>query len=206
MTTPPVRRPVPKLAGIGTVFAAPAAPTSPPTAEEPTPPADVPEAPAPEKPKRPRRPRAQKPDAAPAADRRSADVDPSPFVGFQVAPGTRTTLKAVRQADPRYSYTALILRAVQAEQAALKVHFASEPDGEGGLFQGVRPIRRPVRDEAWVGMSVRMAPGDLAILDQLVEEAGAPSRSQYIDAALQAHYAPKTKPERATRANPPRET
>ncbi|HET9656944.1 MAG TPA: hypothetical protein VFP72_16455 [Kineosporiaceae bacterium] len=81
----------------------------------------------------------------------------------------------------------VILEAVDRQADRLREHFQGMQP-KIGRFSGVQRKRRQSHPERQVAISPRLTEGDLAILDEMWQEAGASSRSTYVNTALRFEY------------------
>lgn len=88
------------------------------------------------------------------------------------------------------AYSDVVLDALDAtaDQLAQLVTAPAVDRPVGSLFRG-RQLRRQQHDTPQVQVGLRLAPDDLATVDQLKDQAGAISRSQLVTAALDAYLA-----------------
>jgi hypothetical protein len=157
----------------------PAAPVKPST-QEPRPVPMVRDA----KPRRPKSEPASPPRTAPAealgGDRR--------VVVVYVRASLRGRLRTAAAARPDVTHTDLVLAALDATHDQLGAQFQGTRTGApGSMFSGRQGRRRLRHEEPQVQLSIRPWADDLAIIDRLVEEAEAPSRSALVDAALDSY-------------------
>lgn len=132
-------------------------------------------------------------DAAPAARSSvpaAANRDGSrPLTVIVYLPASlRARLREV-SAGEGSTYTELTLEAIDSTHARLGELLASATTVRrpGSLFTGSTPRRRQRHSEPQVQVSLRLIPSQLQVIDRLVDEHAAPSRSALIAAALHAH-------------------
>jgi hypothetical protein len=105
----------------------------------------------------------------------------------------REQLRAAADRDGS-TYTAHVLDALEATHHQLSFADAARPAGE--LFRA-RPRRQRLRhDEPQVQVSLRPLQDELDVIDRLVGELGAPSRSALVASALRTHLAQGQSPTR----------
>jgi hypothetical protein len=85
----------------------------------------------------------------------------------------------------RESYTTVAMTAIDTHREALQGHWTESRPSSSAFIGWHRSRRR--NDEPMVPVTLRMVPQDEETLDRLWEEAGAPNRSAYVEAALDLH-------------------
>jgi len=119
-----------------------------------------------------------------AVDRPAKDQGPLRTVIAYVPATTRDRLRAA--AGQSRTQTDVVLAALDATYRDLGDAFSDTRPHAGSLFTG--PGRRRRRhSEPQVQISLRLTTGDLAVLDRLTAELGAPNRSALVSEALARH-------------------
>jgi hypothetical protein len=90
-------------------------------------------------------------------------------------------------AERDLTYTELVLDAVDATHERLPSLLTPEKPRARSLFRQPTAPRRRRHAEPHVQVSLRLVPEDLAVIDQLVTDLDAGSRSHLVATALQAH-------------------
>jgi len=132
---------------------------------------------------------------APAAPPADTQTPPEGRAAATVVIGTSITATARQlmldqvQRQPNLTQAAVMLRAVAAAHDDLTRRFGGAPAPTSSLFEGAAGGRRRLprgADTAWVPVTLRLTTRDRDTLKRLATEAGAPSLSRYLDAALLA--------------------
>lgn len=165
----------------------PAAPAALPTALGPAAPAPT---------RRRRRPSTEPTRPRPRSGRRQPEPEPEPVgdpdgVGIYLPASLRRRLRHFWASEvvtdgPRKTYTDIVLDAIEATVGQLRDMLRVAPPRSGPLFSGRIPLRE-THDEDQVAVTLRPSVGDLAVIDSLVEEFGASSRSTFVAKALSAY-------------------
>jgi hypothetical protein len=139
-------------------------------------------------PTRARRPRSTRPTrSAPDPGASTANVASAEDRRGQVVAYIPVSLKTRlrKAAVDGESYTTLTLAAIDAHKDELATRWTTNRRS-GSAFVGWQRSRRR-NEEQMVSMTIRLIPTDDATLDQFWQEASAPNRSAYIEAALDIH-------------------
>jgi hypothetical protein len=108
-------------------------------------------------------------------------------VVIYVRASVRDRLRQAANTQPGATHTDLVLAALDATHDRLAGRFQATIASPTSLFSGRTSRRRLRHEEPQVQLSVRPWADDLAIIDRLVEEMAAPSRSALVDAALDSY-------------------
>lgn len=109
------------------------------------------------------------------------------MIGTSITATARQLLLEQARRQPNLTQSAIMLRAVAAAHDDLTRRFGGAPATAGALFEGAAGGRRRLprgADTAWIPVTFRLTTRDRDTLKRLATEAGAPSLSRYIDAAL----------------------
>lgn len=132
------------------------------------------------------RPADASPQHSPAVDQSSRGAARAVIVYLPVS--LRDRLRKVT-ADRDATYTQLVLDAIDATHEQLAPMLTQQrPARAQSLFQRTATPRRRRHDEPHVQVSLRLVPEDLAVIDRLVADLGAGSRSHLVATALHAHF------------------
>ena len=130
---------------------------------------------------RTRTPRAETPSQPPpptSAARPSSGLKP---IVVYVSASVRERL---RSAAGERSYTEVVLAALDTTYPVLRERFTDSPSPTNSLFAGRGRPRRQRHNEPQVQVSLRPLREDLAVIDRLVVDTDAPSRSALVNGAL----------------------
>ena len=85
-------------------------------------------------------------------------------------------------------YSVVALRAIEADAAELAVTWKTSPTPKrGGMFQMVDHRAQNRRTEPFVQIQLRLTPADAEVLESLIQDWGAPSRSALVNEALRRY-------------------
>jgi len=85
-------------------------------------------------------------------------------------------------------FSVIVLRAIEADAAELAVAWLSSPTPRnGGMFQMVDPRTRNRRTEPFAQIQLRLTTADAEVLEGLIHDWGAPSRSALVNEALRRY-------------------
>ena len=128
-------------------------------------------------------PVAEQPDPDPASR-----VETTPYSTIvYVTSGIRDALRRRVARENRITFTDLVLDALEAHEKDLRDAWPP-PLRSSGRFTRA-PARRVRRDEPGVQLSLCLTPSNLAVLDEMVEQLGAPSRTALVEEALRRYFA-----------------
>ncbi len=165
-----------------------------PTVAEPVPQEDEPPAES----ARPAKAKSTKASASRAARTDQPDPTPRPKAVPDIADETSGALQVtaiyisaairerLRDTAGERTYTEVVLEAIESTLEELRTKFNTVARSES-MFSGRARPQNKAHAEPFVQVTIRPLKDDLAIVDGLVEQLGAPSRSALISAALEIH-------------------
>jgi hypothetical protein len=191
-----------KPADLGNAFAGPARSAglggrlAPLRAAPTTPVVDPPPAEAPVEPPRPAKAKAPRAAAPKPVSRDAVDSGPGPRAVPSVADESSGALQVtaiyisaairerLRTTAGERTYTEIVLEAIESSLDQLRARFNTVARSSS-MFSGRARPQNKAHAEPFVQVTIRPLRDDLAIVDGLVEQLGAPSRSALISAALE---------------------
>ena len=148
-----------------------------------------PPAPRPHRSKRAPRARAAGGDSAatPAASNGAATQSTIKMVPVNIDASVHTQLRQFA-ARTELPFSVIVLRAIEADAAELAVAWKTSPTPKsGGMFQMVDHRTRNRRTEPFAQIQLRLTAADAEVLEGLIRDWGAPSRSALVNEALRRY-------------------
>ena len=119
----------------------------------------------------------------------AARLDPSSGVQPIVVYVSVSIRERLRSSAGEYTFTDVVLMALDATHAKLKTHF-EQPSPAKSMFAGRGRATTRRHTEPHVQVSLRPLRDELAVIDQLCTDLKAPNRSALINAALDEYLKP----------------
>lgn len=125
--------------------------------------------------------------AAPAAEERP--TGPRSTIVY-VTPAMRDALRQQVAREPHVTFTDLVLDALETHESDLSGLWTSSA-ARSGRFTRSSSNRHGRRDEPGVQLALRLTASNVAALDDMMAELGAPSRTALVEEALRRYYKPR---------------
>ena len=125
--------------------------------------------------------------ATPAASNGAATQSATKLVPVNIDTSVHNQLRQFA-ARVELPFSVIVLRAIEADAAELAVAWLSSPTPRpGGMFQMVDPRTRNRRTEPFAQIQLRLTAADAEVLEGLIRDWGAPSRSALVNEALRRY-------------------
>lgn len=125
--------------------------------------------------------------ASPAASNGAASQWATKLVPVNIDVSVHNQLRQFA-AGVEQSFSVIVLRAIEADAAELAVAWKSSPTPKnGGMFQMVDHRTRNRRTEPFAQIQLRLTADDADVLEGLIRDWGAPSRSALVNEALRRY-------------------